>query len=794
MSGGFQLGDLLPASGRPKIDLAAQSFVGIDFGTSTTVVSVATLSDEGTLNTEIIRIPQEQRDGAQALDERLPSVIAWVREKLLVGRGAAELKDRLSFGKNLWHSFKMELGKDVGPSYYASDLGPGHAVASIACPGDATNLFFRYIEHHLADRLEAQGHAQCFSLSVSIPAAFEANQRSDLVDALSNSGLPISANALIDEPNAAFLSYFAGGWGDSSLRWEAGKALTILVFDFGAGTCDISVLEVAKKISGLHSRNLSISKFEKLGGNDIDRALAERILLPQLCKENACSLADFTRPELNRRLLPALLGPAERLKISICETIALASTGGRLARKAGGSERLALGSAIRIKVRDRDLKLAEPSCSFREFADLMSEFIDGETQDESAWYEDPPGTMHELLKSALTKASRDRAGIDGVLLIGGSCKNPWVQEALREYFSDSELIVPADLQAHVARGTAIHSLLLHGYGKETIQSITSEAIFLVTRDETLYDLVPAGTPIPAPPVAYRDLVPQRDGQRVIELPICVGERDRILHTIRLERAAGFSIDTVIEIACGITHDKLVEITASAGGESVEAKALNPYANRPLTPAQRQVLAAEKAANEDAQTHRGKPSRVALLTLAQAYAVPKAHLRAAETYELLHRIYGDTSELVNTGYHYRRAGRSERAEEWEQKAYERAPCVTSVFNLALNYRIKDPSRYEALMKEALTHDPKAPFVLHVYGGYLLDSDRPDGRALVQQAFDIFRQRFDDDVLLDDDYWRFEDCAEILGDAVTASLVAQRWKERKRPRGYDLGNLARQFKQQ
>ena len=54
--------------------------------------------------------------------------------------------------------------------------------------------------------------------------------------------------------------------------------LHILVFDFGAGTCDISILEIGRKSGKLYSKNIAISKFEQLGGDDIDRHIVKEIL------------------------------------------------------------------------------------------------------------------------------------------------------------------------------------------------------------------------------------------------------------------------------------------------------------------------------------------------------------------------------------------------------------------------------------------------------------------------------------------------------------------------------------
>lgn len=98
---------------------------------------------------------------------------------------------------------------------------------------------------------------------------FEANQRKDLLDALTVNEMKVSKQALIDEPNAAFISYAVS-------RAAEGRPMFIspdynskvLIFDFGGGTCDISVLEIGQSANGFFSKNIAISKFTRLGGDD----------------------------------------------------------------------------------------------------------------------------------------------------------------------------------------------------------------------------------------------------------------------------------------------------------------------------------------------------------------------------------------------------------------------------------------------------------------------------------------------------------------------------------------------
>lgn len=233
----------LPAVRNTDI-MRGKTYVGIDFGTSTTVVSIASYDQNNNLiNTNSLRLKQKLPDGTLYSSEIVPSVIAWNNNQILVGEGASQLKYYLKRGKNIWYSFKMELGEDLGAKYYESELRDVEPFC-IRNPKDAARVFFAYLKYLITGYCNENNLSNDILYAVSIPASFEANQRKDLLDALMANEMKVAKQALIDEPNAAFISY-------AMSRAIEGKPMLVnpeynskvLVFDFGGGTCDISILE-----------------------------------------------------------------------------------------------------------------------------------------------------------------------------------------------------------------------------------------------------------------------------------------------------------------------------------------------------------------------------------------------------------------------------------------------------------------------------------------------------------------------------------------------------------------------
>ncbi len=772
-------------------DIFNSTFIGIDFGTSTTVVSISYLDKETKdIKSKTLWLNQKQYDGTPMSSEKVPTVIAWYNNQLLVGQGAADLKHQLKKGVNVWYSFKMELGEDLGSKYYNSELDRKNKF-TILNPKDATKVFFQYLKAQIDRIIRIENLPENLQYAVSIPASFEANQRKELVQAIEQNGIAINKQALIDEPNAAFLSYVQkSNIENNPLKISDGANPKVLVFDFGAGTCDVSIIELGKDLNGVYSKNLSISKFEKIGGDDLDRYIALEYLFPQLLSENKLTKADFKTPEKNR-IVTRLLKAAEQLKILICDTVALKMDNKLLPTMAIAKDNVSLGYTLEIDSKKGLLNLTEPKLTYQEFSDSMKTFLKTNSLIPKKGSEGQNDfvSVFSPIHTALKKANLTKSEIDYVLFIGGSCKNPYVQNALKEYFTDSDLLIPSDLQTHVSSGAAIHSLIYNGFNKNIIQPITSEPFLVITKDETAKVILRAGTHIPCDLIIIDDLVTTTDGQQAIELPICLGNKNKLLYNIKIvcEDPSGFKKNTPVRLELEINADKLLLARASAVGKSVFVEAINPFANKDLTTEERIVLKAERQANIEAEQNSGKPTKQGLTNLYKAYELIGNDFRAAETLELLNELYPSVSNYNQIGVLYSSAGYTEKALEFYELAFENNKNATTAFNFAHSLKSKNKEKFKEILEESLQLEPNKPHSLYELGKLLKKENDEKGNEMIKQAFDTWKKKYDTNSMSESDYGWLSSAADELGMKDFAQQVRQSKPTFKGEELYNIDNL-------
>lgn len=768
------------------------TFVGIDFGTSTTVVSIASQEQDGVkIKTLPIKLTQILEDGTIYQSEKLPSVIAWYNGKLLVGEGASNLKYTLTKGKNIWFSFKMEIGEDLGAKYYNSEVGDVEGI-KIRNPKDCVRVFFMYLRMLITKYCKDNGLSENIHYAVSIPASFEANQRKELMEALETNGMTISKQSLIDEPNAAFISYVHDSEdSEKPLLISPHYNSKVLVFDFGGGTCDISILEIGKSATGLYSKNIAISKFTKLGGDDVDRYLTYKYIMPRFFEYNHVKPEDFRTKE-KQYIATQLYKVAERLKILMCRRIANQMYQLEIPlHYKNSTECETISVPVMIETMKGNLSQNNFILTAKELADTMQVFSKKSRIATQIKGQEDYNNIFMPINSAIEKANIEREEIDYVLLIGGSAQNPFIQEALKKEFVDSQILVPQDLQTHVSKGAAIHSLLMNGMNKCIIQPITSEPILVITKDVHPRVILPASSTIPSDTVLINDLVTSRDNQDVIELPICVGSTNKMLFNLKIELQGGVPINTPVQIVLEVNADKLLLVQASCMGIICRVEPKNPFANKELTTEERIVLVAERQANLEAEQNHGTPTKNGLIKLRQAYEKAGNSFRAAETLELQTELYPSPDNYGKIAVLYWNSGNEEKAIEYNERAYQYNPNSSTVnFNLGHSLMRKDPQRARQLINKAYEMNPADGATMITLARMERQAgNRERAKDLEEQAYDMLLRKWKADTLASHEYSWLSSLASDLGHPDIARQVRQSQPGLEAEKYYDDENLTR-----
>lgn len=764
-------------------------YVGIDFGTSTTVISRARL-EEGKVNISEVPITQPKELGGFIKHYLINSVLAWKNKKLIWGQDAYRLKPTLHEGVNVFSSFKMKLGLAIGPTYPRTSLASSREnTPTIETAADATREFFKGVLAGLTDELKAKDLSY-YRFTFTVPASFEANQRRDLVQSLEANDISEEQLCLIDEPNAAFLSFLYECTHKKQepafLNKLKSDDANIIVYDFGAGTCDISILKVGLTEDSFQSRNLAISRFTALGGDNIDRAIAEHVLMPQLLR--SCQEYDPSLRDKEEVLIPSLQATAERLKIYIIKWM-VENQINSLDELRNYSDieftDLPLNS-ITIK-KKHTLYLDEPKLKIKAFRNIMEDFVGD--------YDGLHTPLHIVspVADALDKSKLHREDVDAVLFIGGSSQNPLVQECVMDYVNEysvnAQAIIPSDLRSHVSLGAAIHSFSYHGLDVDFIQPITSETIYIITKNEILETIIPASSPVPNPSAFETTLVVANREQSSIELPICVGNKNKLLGIITINSDNDyFNIGDEVQVTASINQEKLLSITAQVAGKTVSSSILNPLSNEELTETESKLLKAKQVFNQDLLDYKGRPRIHVVKKYADAALEAGAYELAAELFQGIERMDSSYDYSTIICHAYDRAGRNNLSKQWAEIAYKRDPNDVNAYNLSIEHH---DERREKYLRLSLEHNPNYTTSLLLLGKYLLAKGHPEGKELLRKAKDILSLRCQNSFATKRDCLDLINISSSLDDKNTESIANSALDEinekEEKTKAYDDKNL-------
>ncbi len=471
--------------------------IGIDLGTTNSTVSEI-LWKKGCPAPEPVRTLDVDQVTASGLytNTLIPSIVCIDGKDLLIGEGAKVRRGRMAD-----QSFGLKQGRDIFWEC-KNHMGLTRTYHQAPAGYRSAKEIGGHVLRFLLNAAQKESKTPIARTIVTVPASFRIPQRQDTQKAAELAGIAIAPGDLVDEPVAAFLDYIFSH--DTSKLELTGAPKNVLLFDFGGGTCDVAIFKVAiaKSTGQITMAPLTVSRYHRLGGGDIDAAIVHEILVPQLVAQNKLTPFDLSYEDEAHCITPALLSIAESLKIGLCKETARLI---KLGRYPEGDDRKTVfkrnpGATTCVLKDGRTLTLTSPVLNAVEFDELLTPFLDQDFLFASETEYRMTCSIFAPLTDAMNRAGLSAEDIAVCLMAGGSSFIPKVQQELDEFFSAGFVLnfdTPEDAKLAISRGAAYHALAVHLTGVGVIQPITADAVLLQTSDGPL-EMVPASTPLPYP--------------------------------------------------------------------------------------------------------------------------------------------------------------------------------------------------------------------------------------------------------------------------------------------------------
>ncbi|WP_418637589.1 Hsp70 family protein [Winogradskyella sp.] len=617
--------------------------IGIDLGTTYTLMATVDalnvdFNKSNKIPVQFVSFPQYSpfQYDQTIEDEKIASIVAFYKGKPYVGNNLYHLKGHPEFQykKNMFYHWKVEMGVDHHPLYpnaVNEKLDMPYKIAG-GIMNYMRKVYFRNNDYALENTI------------ITVPASFQANQRKDTLRAAKMAKISTNNTMLIDEPNAAFLGYFNRLVESEKERWaKEVKNKNVLVVDFGGGTLDLSLLNVDfRRDKGITISNKAISRYNDLGGQDVDLLIAEEYLLPKI-QDVITDFDSLDITEVKNSLLPQLTVMAEDLKIGVCNALSLRAGSGNV-NNLNFSEIEAIRKDNILIVNNNEFNLGDLKLTAEKFQELFVKFFRGKNY-KFQYFDKTIITISTSISEIITKADETLDAVDFVLLVGGSSFNPLLGALTQEKLINAKLLTSHEPDKLVAEGAAVYSFFVNQFGISLISPITSDNLGVRLKGNRFYPIIERGQSLPQK-VELPDFKLQTNTQEEVIVPVCINGADFPIGEISCKLDKFYDIDTIVKIEAEITIDKVFKMQVLVENIVIGvAEFDNPFAIGKLTEEQLEVFQAQSNFNKAKQERNTSEEKKLLRTLIDKHYQANNYLGALENAETYIKRFDDQDSWV-----------------------------------------------------------------------------------------------------------------------------------------------------